>query len=101
MELAAPLIGPKLPLTAKNILKTNFYPRYGAANDQVDPIIRVQPIQFQRVVPRYRLSTSETRDQGLGPIFDAEVLELSFTAGKKYRLESLPSWKGRNIDILA
>jgi hypothetical protein len=48
---------------------TNFYPLYGAANDQVDRVLRVQPVQFQRVIPRYRLSTSETRDQGLGPMF--------------------------------
>ena len=48
---------------------TNFYPLYGAANDQVDPVLRVQPVLFQRVLPRYRLSTRETRDQGLGPMF--------------------------------
>jgi len=48
---------------------TNFYPLYGAANDQVDRVLRVQPVQFQRVIPRYWLSTSETRDQGLGPMF--------------------------------
>lgn len=52
-------------------LLTNFYPRYNAANDQVDPIIRVQPVAFQRVIPRYDLSTSETRDTGLGPAFIA------------------------------
>jgi hypothetical protein len=48
---------------------TNFYPLYSASNDQVDPVQRVQPVQFQRVLPRYELSTSETRDQGLGPMF--------------------------------
>jgi hypothetical protein len=48
---------------------TNFYPLYGAANDQVDRVVPVRPVQFQRVIPRYRLSTSETRDQGVGPMF--------------------------------
>jgi hypothetical protein len=55
-----------LPASAR---LTNFYPLYGAANDQVDAVLRVQPVQFQRIIPRYRLSTSETRDQGLGPMF--------------------------------
>jgi hypothetical protein len=48
---------------------TNFYPTYGDANDQVDRILPVRRTIFQRVIPRYRLSTSETRDQGLGPAF--------------------------------
>ena len=48
---------------------TNFYPRYDGANDQVDPVTAVRSVRFQRVEPRYRLSTSETRDQGTGPAF--------------------------------
>lgn len=48
---------------------TNFYPLYNGANDQVDAVVRVQPVQFQRIFPRYELSTSETRDLGLGPMF--------------------------------
>lgn len=48
---------------------TTFYPLYGAENDQVDRVLRVQPVEFQRVMPRYELSTSETRDRGLGPMF--------------------------------
>jgi hypothetical protein len=56
-------------LPAGSARLTNFYPLYGAANDQVDAVLRVQPVQFQRIIPRYRLSTSETRDQGLGPMF--------------------------------
>ncbi|NBF40008.1 MAG: hypothetical protein GVY14_06290 [Spirochaetes bacterium] len=48
---------------------TNFYPTYGDANDQVDRVLPVRRTIFQRVIPRYRLSTSETRDQGLGPAF--------------------------------
>jgi hypothetical protein len=53
---------------------TNFYPLYGAANDQVDRISPIAPVAFQRVLPRYRLSTSETRDQGTGPMFDGAVI---------------------------
>jgi hypothetical protein len=48
---------------------TNFYPTYDGANDQVDRVLPVRRTMFQRVIPRYRLSTSETRDQGLGPSF--------------------------------
>jgi hypothetical protein len=50
---------------------TNFYPLYSASNDQVDPVLPVQPALFQLVLPRYRLSTSETRDQGTGPVLEA------------------------------
>ena len=57
------------PRVSSSARLTNFYPLYGADNDQVDPVLRVQPVQFQRVIPRYRLSTSETRDQGVGPMF--------------------------------
>ena len=83
------------------VYKTNFYPRYGAANDQVDRILAIHPIYFQRVIPRYRLSTSETRDLGVGPVFDAAVLKTRYDLGViKSRLERLPPWKGRYIDIL-
>jgi hypothetical protein len=48
---------------------TNFYPLYGDANDQVDRVTAVNRTLFQRVIPRYELSTSDTRDSGLGPEF--------------------------------
>jgi hypothetical protein len=53
------------------LLPTNFYPAYDNANDQVDRITPVARVRFQRVLPRYRLSTSETRDLGLGPAMEA------------------------------
>jgi hypothetical protein len=56
-------------MPARAVLLTNFYPEYDGANDQVDPVLPVRSARFQRVVPRYRLSTSETRDQGTGPAF--------------------------------
>jgi hypothetical protein len=101
---------------------TNFYPLYGGANDQVDPVLRVQPVQFQRVLPRYRLSTSETRDLGIGPMF-TEVPSVSFpgtretgsagearggagapaaSAGQFQRGSAqLEPWKGTRIDLFA
>ena len=55
---------------------TNFYPLYDGDNDQVDSVSAVKGAAFQTVVPRYRLSTSETRDQGTGPAFE-EISALS------------------------
>lgn len=50
--------------------RTNFYPTYDGANDQVDRVSPVIPAGFQIIIPRYRLSTSETRDLGTGPAID-------------------------------
>ena len=55
--------------------QTGYYPRYDAENDQVDPVAPAARARFQRVIPRYRLSGSETNDTGLGPSFyDVPVL---------------------------
>lgn len=51
------------------IRQTGFYPLYDGENDQVDPVGPVRRARFQRIVPRYRLSASETNDTGLGPPF--------------------------------
>jgi hypothetical protein len=89
-------------MLTRYVLQTNFYPRYGAANDQVDAVLEVHPIYFQRVIPRYRISTSETRDLGVGPAFDAAVFRPRYPVTKaKPHLEPLPFWKGRRIDVLA
>jgi len=102
VDITLPVYGPRQPVITTHILKTNFYPRYGAANDQVDPVLAVHPIYFQRVIPRYRLSTSETRDLGVGPMFDASVAVVRSYPMKQARyFEPLPSWKGRHIDLLA
>ena len=101
---------------------TNFYPLSNGANDQVDPVLPVQPVQFQRVLPRYRLSTSETRDLGVGPAF-TEVPSVSSprtretenfgeirggvntTAAPAGQLRhgsaQLEPWKGSQVDLLA
>ena len=67
---AAALAKAKNQIAPSTIRLTNFYPRYDSNNDQVDAILRIQPVSFQRIIPRYRLSTSETRDVGSGPMFD-------------------------------
>ena len=101
---------------------TNFYPRYDGNNDQVDAILRIQPASFQRIIPRYRLSTSETRDVGSGPMFDevpgrpfvetpvrvnptsTELRQQRQPTLNKDRRRALPpleEGKGRYVDILA
>lgn len=49
------------------IRPTNFYPNYGEGFDHVSPVYPVRRTAFQRVLQRYRLSSTLTRDTGLGP----------------------------------
>ena len=50
---------------------TNFYPQYTDNDrDRVEPISAIRQAQFQKVIPRYVLSASETRDQGVGPMME-------------------------------
>ena len=102
--------------TVKVARLTNFYPLYDAANDQVDRIVPVRRTIFQRIIPRYELSTSETRDQGLGPNF-IEVPSFSYVFGEppaaatptdteaqgpvSSRPSPLPAGVGRRIDLWA
>ncbi len=53
------------------VTTTGFYPQYDPANDQVDRISPIATTRFQRVIPRYRLSASETADTGLGPALES------------------------------
>jgi hypothetical protein len=92
---------------------TNFYPGYDGANDQVDRVSPVFPVAFQRVIPRYRLSTSETRDLGTGPGFiyapgpaDSNtprrpLRSQSTATAEGSRQAPLESWKGTQLDVLA
>jgi hypothetical protein len=96
---------------------TNFYPTYGPANDQVDPVLPVRRTIFQRVVPRYRLSTSETRDEGVGPLFNQiprhpgrlEPRQRPESSGENVQIYSSSAtarfWRdpalGNRVDILA
>ena len=103
MNEEAALKARKSPPTSPGVRLTNFYPRYGEDNDQVDRITGIYPVSFQRIIPRYRLSTSETRDLGTGPAFDVVPSGMSFSrpATREARKPFLPPWKGRNIDLLA
>ena len=51
--------------------RTNFYPLYDFDRDQVNPVSGIRPIKLQRIIPRYELSASDTRDEGVGPIYEA------------------------------
>jgi hypothetical protein len=121
-EAAQPQVQSRATPYSNSLRYTNFYPLYNGANDQVDPVLRVQPVQFQRVLPRYRLSTSETRDLGVGPMF-TEVPSISLrrnqdieisgedrsvsatgaaAAGQlRGRAAELEPWKGSQVDLFA
>ena len=83
---------------------SNFYPLYGSDNDQVDRVSAVKPPTFQKIIPRYRLSTSETRDQGTGPVFE-EISSTAFPLTRRsapFRNQSNPPlryWQGNRIDL--
>ena len=49
---------------------TNFYPTYvDGGKDRVTPVAASRRTDFQTVIPRYRLSMSENRNEGTGPDF--------------------------------
>ena len=56
---------------------TTFYPLYSGGRDGINAITPVRPVRFQKVLPRYELSTSDTRDEGVGPMFNGIVKEIS------------------------
>jgi len=49
---------------------TIFYPQYTSGLDYVSYVSPVERVAFQKVLPRYYLSSSQTRDSGLGPFFE-------------------------------
>ena len=58
---------------------TNFYPTYVEGNlDKVTPTSATFKTDFQKVIPRYDLSMTQTRDKGTGPTF----LETSYQKPK-------------------
>lgn len=65
---------------------TTFYPRYGEGRDKVEPVRSVFPTMFQEVIPRYNLSATDTRDDGVGPMFE----EVPY-AHPVYRKQTAPS----------
>ncbi|NBC29999.1 MAG: hypothetical protein GVY29_08400 [Spirochaetes bacterium] len=119
MSASPAYVAARRPTTVSIARLTNFYPLYDAANDQVDRIVPVRRTIFQRIIPRYELSTSETRDQGLGPAF-IEIPSFSYSIGEPQastrpttaataaapgaipsRPSPLPDGVGRRIDLWA
>ena len=43
---------------------------YDFDRDQVNPVSSIRSIKLQRIIPRYELSTSDTRDEGVGPVYE-------------------------------
>ena len=91
MDAATPLVGSRY-LTGRPAL-TNFYPTYDGANDQVDPVLPVRRSIFQRIIPRYRLSASETRDEGLGPAF----VESTYLTASEGLQSPAPGSSGKSV----
>ena len=59
----------RTPIKRPNV-RTNFYPTYtDGEKDKVDAVRAVRGTKFQQVVPYYNLSMSETRNDGMGPMF--------------------------------
>ena len=94
---------------------TVFYPRYTSGYDYVCYVSPVEKVAFQKVLPRYWLSSSQTRDSGLGPFFEKipsfsreEEAEEEVTpgklAGEKYHPPHKRDFKeyltGWHIDVL-
>jgi hypothetical protein len=108
--MSEPDVGARPGFRRGYLLPTNFYPAYDGANDQVDRITPVARIRFQRVLPRYRLSTSETRDLGLGPaleslatlpIADRRQMRQVKTVNTRPRRTLVDPLRGHRVDLLA
>ena len=61
------------PLHWNIVGTTTFYPKYGEGRDVVEPVMPIRPAKFQRIIPRYELSASQTRDEGVGPVFEEVI----------------------------
>jgi len=98
-----------LPLN-RYMWRTHFYPNYDDGNDQVDPITPIRRTAFQKVLPYYEISTSETRDEGYGPAMDgvqispyhhklsAKALRAVIDRKRNKHVPSVYKNRGRNID---
>ena len=54
-------------LPVARYLPTQFYPGGEGERPALNPVAGVGAVQLQRIIPRYELSTAETRESGLGP----------------------------------
>ena len=78
---------------------TNFYPTYvDGGKDQVTPVAASRRSDFQIVIPRYKLSMSETRNEGTGPNFlEVEYEVPAFLRNKESQSPALPRTKGETL----
>ena len=78
---------------------TNFYPTYvDGGKDRVTPVAASRRSDFQTVIPRYRLSMSETRNEGTGPNFlEVEYEVPAFRRNKESQSPVLPRTKGETL----
>lgn len=72
---------------------TTFYPQYGEGRDRVEPVKRVHPTMFQQVIPRYNLSATDTRDDGVGPMFEEVIYATPIYRRKRRKFRSSLSLK--------
>ncbi len=65
---------------------TNFYPGYSNSVGRLDRIAPISSVRMQRVLPRYHMSTEQTRTSRLGPpLIDYPVsVELSGEYGSPF-----------------
>lgn len=71
---------------------TTFYPQYGEGRDRVEAIKRVHPTMFQQVIPRYNLSATNTRDDGVGPMFEEVRYAITIYRRKRKKFRSTFSY---------
>ena len=78
---------------------TNFYPTYVDGNkDKVTPTAAIYSTQFQKVIPRYNLSMTETRNEGTGPTFlETEYQPTSIRSKTVKKSKELKSYKSEPI----
>ena len=78
---------------------TNFYPTYvDGGKDRVTPVAASRRSDFQTVIPRYRLSMSETRNDGTGPNFlEVEYEVPVFRRNKESQFPELPRTKEETL----
>lgn len=59
---------------------SNFYPGYGEGSGRLNSIGPISPVRFQRILPRYDLSSARTRTSGQGPpLIETPTIESPLT----------------------
>lgn len=76
-----------IPLDFRTI--THFHPLYGEGRDWVTPVESIIRTRFQEVIPYYNLSSTDTRDDGLGPIIEEQSGTFPIKTKKSSFIESV------------